>query len=153
MSTVAAAAQIISTALSVLNTVRERAKTSKDTALKNHISELYDNLLALKEAVMRITDENNELRNKIAQLTERREPELRQVGSANYYFDGDKGPCCQVCYDRERKLTVLTQPEDWNGGVRRQCLLCSEFFYEKPMAHERGNSRGGSGGPHDWMAR
>jgi hypothetical protein len=132
----AAATQILSNTLSVLKAVRERAQTSKDNDLKDQISTLYDNLLSLKEAVMMVTDENAELRRKIEQLerpTPKKEPELRRVGSVNYYFDGDKGPCCQPCYDGKGKLTVLTQPEDWNGGVRRQCTLCGDYFYEKPM--------------------
>jgi hypothetical protein len=56
----AAAAQILSNTLSALNAVRERAKSSKDTDLKDHISTLYDNVLSLKEAVMRLTEENGE---------------------------------------------------------------------------------------------
>ncbi len=132
----AAAAQILSNTLTALNAVRERAKTSKDTNLKDHISTLYDNVLSLKEVVMRLTEENGELRRRITELErppQKQEPELRQVGSANYYYEGDKGPCCQPCYDGKGKLTVLTPPERWSGGVRRQCTLCGEYFYEKPM--------------------
>src|SRR5271165_1563560 len=131
-----AVSQILTNILSVLNAVRERAQTSKDVDLKDRISTLYDSVLALKEAVNRLVDENGGLRSRIAQLErapEKREPELQQVGSANYYFDGDKGPCCQPCFDGKGKLTVLTPPEPWNGGIRRQCVLCGEFFYEKPM--------------------
>jgi hypothetical protein len=132
----AAAAQIVSNTLSALNAVRERARSSKDTELKDHISTLYDNVLSLKEAMIRMTDENSELRRTIATLErppQKHEPELRHVGSANYYYEGDKGPCCQPCYDGKGKLTVLSQPENWSGGVRRQCTLCGEYFYEKPM--------------------
>jgi hypothetical protein len=136
LTSAAAATQIISNAMTALNAARERAKGSQDTDLKKHISELYDELLALKAVVIRLTDENHQLQRTIVQQSrpgEKREPELRQVGSANFYFDGDKGPCCQPCYDSEGKLTVLTQPEDLNGGIRRQCVLCNEYFYEKPM--------------------
>ncbi len=131
-----AVSQILANTLSVLNTVRERARASKDLDLKEHISAVYDGLLSLKEAVSRLLDENAALRIRVAELeqpTEKREPELRQVGAANFYFDGEKGPCCQPCYDRHGKLTVLTPPEPWNGGMRRQCVLCGEFFYEQPM--------------------
>jgi hypothetical protein len=141
MSTVTVATGIVSTALSVLSAARERAKTSKDADLKHLISTLYDHLLDLKEALSRLSEENSELRRTIAQLEKppaKREPELRQVGAVHFYFDGDKGPCCQPCYDGKGKLTVLTEPETWNGGVRRQCLLCGEHFYEKPMSHRRG---------------
>jgi hypothetical protein len=143
LTNVAAATQILANALKALDSLREQAKGSKDATLKENISGLYDSLLDLKAAVMRVADENAELRGKVEQLErspEKPKPELRRVGSANFYFDGEKGPCCQACYDREEKLTVLTEPEHWNGGVRRQCLLCGEYFYEEPPSHRR--SRG-----------
>src|SRR5260370_41589935 len=105
-SVTVAAAQILSNTLSALNALRERSKTSKDTDLKDHISTLYDNVLSLKEMVMRLTEENSELRRRITELErppQKQEPELRQVGSANYYYEGDKGPCCQPCYDGKGK--------------------------------------------------
>jgi len=154
LTSAAAATQIISNAMTALNAARERAKGSQDTDLKKHISELYNSVLTLQELVVRLTDENSQLQRTIAQQArpvEKLEPELRQVGSANFYFDGDKGPCCQPCYDRTGKLTVLTQPEDWSGGVRRQCVLCFEYFYEKPMDSSP-KRLGGRRGPHGWMA-
>jgi len=140
--------------MTALNAARERAKGSRDADLKKHISSLYDELLALKEAVLRLTDENGQLQRTIAEQSrpaEKREPELRQVGSANFYFDGNKGPCCQPCYDSKGTLTVLTQPEDWGGDVRRQCVLCGEYFYEKPQEHRRHQAP--SVGPNGWMGR
>src|SRR5258708_3582937 len=53
-----AAIQIVAKAMDALNAVRERARTSKDSELKGHISALYDELLALKETVVRLSDEN-----------------------------------------------------------------------------------------------
>jgi hypothetical protein len=152
--TVAAAAQILSNTLSALNAVRERARTSKDADLKDKISTLYDSVLSLKEVLMRLTEENSELRKRITELerpAQQQEPELRPVGSVNYYYVGDKGPCCQPCYDGKGKLTVLTQPEDWNGGVRRQCTLCDQYFYEKPMDMKGLGGRRRS--PYGWMGR
>jgi len=90
-------------------------------------------------AVMRIAqleEENRHLRAAIRQQNEKSpepQPELRQVGAVNYYFVGDKGPYCQPCYDGKGKLTVLSPPQDWNGGIRRRCSLCKEFSYQKPM--------------------
>ncbi len=146
------ASQILSSTLAVLKSVREQAKTSKDPELKEHISALYDSVLSLKEAVMLVADENSQLRARIAELERpplRQEPELRQVGAVNYYYLGDKGPCCQPCYDGKGKLTVLAPPEDWNGGVRRQCTLCDEYFYEKPMNLTPGRL-GGRRRPYTW---
>lgn len=62
------------------------------------------------------------------------EMEIRQVGAANYYFAGNKGPYCQPCYDEKGKRIFLTPPQQWSGGVRRKCEVCNKYFYEKPMA-------------------
>jgi hypothetical protein len=136
-STTTIAAQILSNTLAVMKTVREQAKESKDVSLKEHISDLYDSVLSLKEAVMLVTDENNELKRKIEQLqnAEKQKPELRQVGVVNYYFVGDKGPYCQACYDNPKvnRLVAMSPPENWNGGIRRYCPVHGDHVYEKEM--------------------
>ena len=141
ITAVAAASQIISEALKALNAVRERAKTSNDSAIKEQISTLYDGLLSLKEVVIRLSEENAEVKRENTELKRQiiapsqkpAEPKLRQVGAANYYFLGEKGPFCQPCNDDKQKLVALTPTQEWNEGLRRQCLVCKTYFYEKPM--------------------
>ncbi len=148
VTTVATATSILSNALNAIKSVRERAQTSKDRELKEEISTLYDNLLSLKEAVMSVADENKELRQRIAELEcppKTMEPELRQVGVVNYYFVGDKGPYCQPCYEGKGKLTMLSPPENFSWGIRRRCVLCKEYFYEKPIEHRPVRMRLGLG--------
>ena len=133
-----AAVQILASAMKALNAAREHSKVSKDTDLKADINTLYDELLALKEAVGRVTDENTELKGALEKLLAKQDeapprPEVRQVGAVNYYFVGTQGPYCQTCYDGKGKLVALSPPEDWNEGVRRHCVLCKEYFYEKRM--------------------
>ena len=137
LTTVAAATQILANALKALDSLREQSKSSKDNALKENISKLYDSLLDLKAAVLRVEEENSELRRAIAQraggVGKQPDPEIKQVGAVNYYFVGEKGPYCQPCYDDRRKLIALTPAQDWNNGVRRKCEVCGKYFYEKPM--------------------
>src|SRR5215472_716732 len=151
LTSINAAVQLVEKAMSALNGIRERSRSSQDTELNAHISTLYDELFALKEAVIRLTEENEELRRELRRTAdEKHKPELKRVGSANFYFDGDKGPCCQPCYEANGILTVLTEQEEWNGGIRRQCLHCKEYFYEKPK-NRPNPSGGGPGGPNRWM--
>ena len=109
LSSVNAAVQLVSSAMTALNALRERSQSSQDAELKQYISTLYDELLALKQAVIRVTEENAELRKQVD--ADKRKPELRKVGSANFYFDGEKGPCCQPCYDTKGLLAVLSESE------------------------------------------
>jgi hypothetical protein len=131
ITAIAAATTILANAMKALDSLREQAKGSKDTALKENISKLYDSLLDLKAAVVRVEEENSQLRQKAAGA--KPEPEVRQVGAVNYYYVGEKGPYCQPCYDDKHKLVMLTPPQDWNNGIRRKCEVCEKFFYEKPM--------------------
>jgi hypothetical protein len=125
------AAQVLSNTLAVLKTVREQAKTSKDADLKSHISDLYDSVLSLKEAVMLVTDENNQLRARIVELEHpSSRPEIKQVGLTNYYFAGEKGPFCQPCYDVNGKLIPLAPQNRFAGGVGRKCEVCNKVFFE-----------------------
>jgi hypothetical protein len=136
----AIAAQILSNTLSLSKTVREQAKQSKDADLKAHISDLYDSVLSLKEAVMLVTDENNELRRRNAELEHPPEkPVIKQVGAVNYYFVGEKGPYCQPCYADKRNLVELMPPQEWSGGIRRKCEVCGKYFYEKPPTESLGS--------------
>lgn len=131
LTAAAAAAKLLADTLSISKTVREQAKQSKDTDLKGHISDLYDSVLSLKEAVMLVTDENNELRRKIADLEHPpKTPEIKQVGRTNYYFTEGKGPYCQPCYDVSGKLIPLAPQDRYAGGIGRQCEVCNKVFFE-----------------------
>src|SRR2546423_1710048 len=96
---VATALETIANTSKLLTFIRERAQKSRDADLKVHINTLYDNFLSLKEVFRRLTDENSELRNKLAELQRPPAVNIRQVGLVNYYYVGDEGPYCQPCYD------------------------------------------------------
>lgn len=131
-TSVVVAVDLIGKVSKVLNSVRERAKRSKDAALNENISGLYDDFLDLKAMVLRLTEENAELRGKLAaQAVEPQKPEIRQVGETNYYYVGEQGPYCQPCYDGNGKLVRLMPPEQHSGGTCRKCRVCRQVFYEE----------------------
>lgn len=125
---------ILSKTTEALTGLRERAQRTKDLDIKDGINTLYDHNLQLKDVVSRLLDENRELKRQLEEQQHPPEkPTLKQVGETHYYFFGNEGPFCQPCYDDKKKRVALTPPEDWNRGVRRQCLVCNNFFYEKKM--------------------
>ena len=124
---------LIGKASKALEMRRERAKTSKDAELKENISKFYDDFLDWKAVILRLTEENAELRRTIAaHAQEPPKPEIRQVGETNYYFVGDQGPYCQPCFDDKRKLINLTPRQRYGGGTGRQCRVCRQVFIEVP---------------------
>lgn len=149
------ALSLLSKTSEALNALRERSKTSKDTDLKAQISAMYDHVNDLKEAVSRLTEENRELKNENGvlkkQLNEKPlKPTVRQVGDTNYVVVGDKGPYCQVCHAKDGKLVDLLPLQPWNGGKRRECPVCGEFFYEQRM-NTKSSRLGSRHGSHGWM--
>jgi hypothetical protein len=130
LTTVGAALELVTKASKALESVRERAKTSTDAALKENISKLYDDFLDLKAIIVRVTEENAALRR--AQVEKPTKPEIRQVGETNYYFVGDQGPYCQKCYDGNGKLLVNLMPrQEYAGGPGRKCEVCGKVFFEE----------------------
>lgn len=147
LTTASAALGILANLTKLLNSARERARVSNDTELKAVINSVYDEMAALKEAVHRVTEENNLLRkNKTSEA--KPELEVRQVGAVNYCFLGGKGPYCVPCFRGKDRLVELAPQQEWNGGVRRQCPVCEKYFYEQPMSHQRPPQ---AGGPDSWM--
>jgi hypothetical protein len=131
LSTIKTALDLLGNASKGLESVRERAKTSNDAALKESISKLYDDFLDLKAIIVRLTEENAGLRQQISQGVEKPlKPEIRQVGETNYYFVSDKGPYCQPCYDLNGKLMTLTPQQNYAGGTGRKCHVCNNTFFE-----------------------
>src|ERR1700756_4612141 len=93
LTNVAAATQILATALKALDSLREQAKGSKDAALKENISKIYDSLLDLKAAVLRVQDENAALQHKIEQLVLekpfKRTPNIHCLGAVTTHLGED----------------------------------------------------------------
>jgi len=138
LSTIKTALELLGNASKGLESVRERAKTSSDAALKESISKLYDDFLDLKAIILRLTEENTELRRQISQSVEKPPmPEIRQVGETNYYFVGDQGPYCQPCYIRNSKLVDLMPQQRFAGGTGRKCPVCFTVFFEVLASPER----------------
>jgi hypothetical protein len=130
LTTAAAALDILSKTWNALEAVRERSQQSKDAALKANVGELYDDFNSLRSVIARLTEENETLRK--AQIEKPRKPEAREVGETVYYFDGEKGPFCQKCYDGNDKLVTLgPRLESYVGGPGRKCAVCGTVFHEQ----------------------
>lgn len=137
--------------MKLLDSVREQAKGSKDLALKESISNLYNDLLDLKAAHIRIEEENSELRRQIAQTADKPPtPKIRQVGAVHYYFVDEEGPYCQPCYDgKSKSLVRVSPPEAWSGGQRTHCPVCHAIFQES-KSESRPMQLGGRRRPYSW---
>jgi hypothetical protein len=145
LSSVATALEILSKASKALDSLREQSKTSKDAALKENISKLYDDFLDLKAVIIRLTDENAELRRK--QTDKPPQPKIKQEGLSNYYYVDDDGPFCQPCYDGSRKLSHLSPRQFLGDSFGRKCGVCGKVSVEQwQQTHPTGFADGGPWG-------
>lgn len=115
--------QILTKTTEALNALRERAQRSKDIDIKDQINALYDNALALKEVISRLSAENRALHQHLeSQQRPPERPKIRQVGEVNYYFAGGEGPYCQPCYDKQGTFVALSPQETTSlSGLKREC--------------------------------
>ena len=118
ISSVGTALDIVSKTKKALDALRERAKTSKDAALKENISNLYDSFLDLREVILRLTEEVSAM--KAAQTRKPltyRDPFL--------YQENNKTPFCPACYQgKEAREVRLTKVADgWH------CSVCKFMMY------------------------
>jgi hypothetical protein len=91
--------------------------------------ELMKQIVALQTEVFDLQSEVRQLRE---QLSVREQ--LRTEPPMNYYYRAsDPVPHCPKCYEDGRKLIHLPAAEPWNGGIRRDCRVCHETYWEKAM--------------------
>jgi hypothetical protein len=141
LTTAAAALDILNGTWTAIQNMRERVKSSKDNELKESYGNLLDDFNALRVVVLKLTEENTELRR-----AQEEKPEIRHVGDVNYYYVGEKGPYCQPCYDGKGKLVPLTAQQRFSGGMGRNCQVCHKVFLEYRFPPEP------QGPPSHWMS-
>ena len=100
--------------------------------------DLMKKIVDLQTEIFEITQQNVDLKRELVTanglLQDRENLELREIGNCNFYFkEGDPIPFCPKCYEGAQKKIHLSNAEPWNGGIRRDCIVCSESYYEKPM--------------------
>jgi hypothetical protein len=122
LTNVAAAMQLLSNALKALDSLREQSKGSRDSTLKENISNLYDTLLDMKAAVLRVEEENAELKGRIREL------------------ESSEGDPCPKCRKRGWQLESSAPDRTFGGvgGIRRvyKCSLCG--FSEQKLVIPQG---------------
>jgi hypothetical protein len=138
-------AQLVTGLVSSAKTVRELATDTSNHELKAAISDLYDDVLRVKERVADLDEENRALR---VALDEKGKYVGPVVPHGYYFQTGDnEHPLCPRCFqEKPQRIAFMTESENWNNGVRRTCKLCGHHIYEKPMVlNNIGRSQTGGG--------
>lgn len=130
----------------------DNARELADLIKKIGDAELYSKIVDLKSQVVTLAGRNYEveaeLRDANAKLAQREQLKYREPYC---WADGDDVPFCPTCWENGEKAIHLTPPQEWNGGLRRQCRACQQFIYEKPMRPISSFRRQPYGGSQSWM--
>ena len=114
---------LVNGTIGLLKEARDAAKRSDDHDLKDKLSEVFDSVLELKEAVSNLRDENAELERRLAarnQLTWNATHKL-------YFAEADPDPFCPACFDLKSQHIRL-QTADFASIYEYHCRVCDNHF-------------------------
>jgi hypothetical protein len=137
ISTASTALGLINSTVQTAKTAIELAKHSKDSDLKNSVSAVLDQILDLKAKILELDEENRSLHHQLATRTK----VMRGVDFGYWFKPGETDPLCPKCYEGGGKLVYLSKPRTLNGGVRRDCRICGDTTWEVPKESRQGQIR------------
>ena len=117
-----------------VRSIVELAQKFGDLEFKRRIVNLEDQVFELTRERRGLVDRNEELERELVIRTK------TSFRNPYWYEDGNDVPLCPKCYESSGyKLRIyLTHPaEDWNGGKRRHCKNCGQFFYDEGVVPRR----------------
>lgn len=132
--------QGVSAALGAVRQARDLLKSDGTdmTGIKEQLNTAYDSLLESKEQMIAFQDENRRLQEENRALLERlnaKESITPPKDPFGYRFKvGEDMPLCPRCYDDSGKVVYLPAPNNWNKGLRRDCRVCKQTYWEKEMS-------------------
>jgi hypothetical protein len=98
--------------------------------------ELMKQIIDLQNEVFELQQNNLRLQKELSDLQRSTEAENAMVSRPplNYYYrDGDTVPFCPTCWEHSKKQIHLPPSEPWNGGIRRDCRVCKQTYWEQPL--------------------
>ncbi len=118
----------ITTAITMVKSLKDFDKKFKDAEYKNIIADLTIELAEIKIKVSDLMEENNELRNTIKEIKNKEKTKL--IFKSGYYFNfNDEGPYCPGCYDLKKQVIRLTeQPKMMHNFGKYRCPVCKSVF-------------------------
>ena len=97
----------------------------------NELVQDYDNIplkkkiLQLENEILKLQEENRTLKQQVSN-----QAEMQPKGKHNYFYKGDIGPYCPTCWQRDRKMVLLPEAENFALGTGRYCRVCDQTFDE-----------------------
>ena len=115
--------------VSTIKDIATLVKKYNDLELMKKIVDLQSELFELQQENLRLQRELSEVERSVSAAAA-----MRMRSPFNYYYsDDDPVPFCPTCWEHSEKRIHLPEAEPWNGGLRRDCRVCQQTYWEKPM--------------------
>lgn len=113
-----------------MKNIIENAKEIAGLIKKYNDQELYEKIVDLREQILELRNGNITSAKRIQELEESENIRKKLVWDPPYYWsnhNGQYGPYCQVCWDKDEKLVRLHDRKNdfW------KCLVCKNSFQGK----------------------
>jgi len=118
-------------ALDNVHSIVQLTQKFGDVELKRRIVDLEDQVSELARERRILAEDNEELKKALEARAK------TSFKNPYWYEEGNDVPLCPKCYESsEYKLRIyLTHPaEPSNGGNRRHCKNCDQFFYDEGVS-------------------
>jgi hypothetical protein len=115
--------------ISTIKDISSLVKKYNDLELMKRIVDLQSEVFDLQQDNLRLQRELLDLQ----RSTEAENAMTMRPPFSYYYRDNDEVPLCPTCWEHSKKQIHLPGAEPWNGGIRRDCRVCKQTYWEKPM--------------------
>jgi hypothetical protein len=115
--------------MSTIKDISTLVKKYNDLELMKQIVDLQNQVFDLQQCNLKLQKEVADLRylNNSDQSMVLRSP-------FNYYYCAeDPVPFCPTCWENDHKQIHLPEARPWSGGIRRDCRVCHQAYWEKPI--------------------
>ncbi len=124
------ATQLVGSLVATAKNVRDLVKDSSNSDLKSAISDLYDDILSVKERVLDLDEENRKLR---AQL-EQKDDVVGPFDPYGYFYkktdEAKEKPLCPKCLQSQPSNVVFMPPPIDGTAGWRTCVVCGFSKFE-----------------------
>ncbi len=113
--------------LSLLKILKDYVEKSQDPKFNEAYMDLQMKIIEIQEDYICLTSENEKLK--------KSQDQSKKVSFKRPYIyaEEDTEPHCQKCWEKDKQLIHVGNPEDWTGIYGRQCPVCELIHEEKKV--------------------
>jgi hypothetical protein len=115
--------------------IKDLIRRGEQVAALDLVLKLRESCVTLREKLQAADERVHDLEKRLEERANlRHEPPV-------YYREGDPVPFCQVCWERDHKLSHLVVTASDSGGLYGDCKICEKHFVIRGSTNPRPGTR------------